>query len=735
MMSFYGGKHGKAFEISAVFANKAEMDADLAKRFNSEVPINSFVAISYGRKNTTEYENNKKIDQDKYQEQFDSTLWIKVYSEAPLEGSSADFNRYGIQYKLIYDLAGQTPTISFAESVELAPAEKGYIAIVTKDINDPNYPELQAFLPRAANWYSGTALSSSDTNITSAENDDNARNFYAGDLYINRYEGTVFKCINANRDQGTSNWQFLGSILGPTLEVRKVETEMISSEENVVITITQDRDERNEYHPLLPPIDFNFKIPRGTRFFTGQGIYSGNTLTALSNTTDNAAVKNGDLFLESSVSGKIGFIYIKTASGWAYKTSIFGKTPELKANSVKVNPDKAISVKVTYPSGDTAFNNPTFTIDVPRGSKWFTQSETPVFYSANTSLGLAGAADGDFWFNITDGFVYEAQNKKWVKAGSFVVDLTNTKTLTTNPYTVNNNIVTPKAPSFDITIDEDNPAVKPLVTATLPVAPVINVNSKVTTLAPGSPGAAAVTYNQNGLEIKLSLPQGIQGETGKGLNVRRSYDSIADRNADTSITWKDGDACTVRISAGSAYYDIWIYQSDYAGNWVYTGTLLISSIDDSRVDLSQSWSSQKISDELEILSGRIDTAENNLDKVEEDLTTLINQNINTAITNLEKKVTSNTTNISKNATAIAENKKNITSNTNEINSLKTRVTTAENNINTANSNISQLRTDLTATQKSVTSLDESLSAKINKIVVKLNAPLTWGDLKNGLNIT
>lgn len=733
MMSFYGGKHGKAFEINAVFANKAEMDADLAKRFNSEVPINSFVAISYGRKNTTEYEDNKKIDQDKYQEQFDSTLWIKVYSEAPLEGSSADLNRYGIQYKLIYDLAGQTPTISFVDSVELAPAEKGYIAIVTEDINDPNYPKLQAFLPRAANWYSGTSLTSTDKVITQVENDKNSDKFYAGDLYINEYDGSVFRCLSSNRETQTSSWEPIGSILGPTLEVRKVETTMVSSEETVTVTITQDKDSRTGYP--LPPIDFDFKIPRGTRFFTGQGTYSGDTLTALSNSTDNAAVKNGDLFLESNVSGKIGFIYIKTVSGWAYKTSIFGKTPELKANSVKVNPDKAISVKVTYPSGDTAFNNPTFTIDVPRGSKWFTQSEIPVFYSANTSLGLAGAADGDFWFNITDGFVYEAQNKKWVKAGSFVVDLTNTRTLTTNPYTVNNNTVTPKAPSFDITIDEDNPAVKPLVTATLPVAPVINVNSKVTTLAPGSQGAAAVTYNQNGLEIKLSLPQGVQGEMGKGLNVRRSYDSIADRNADTSITWKDGDACTVRISAGSAYYDIWIYQSDYAGNWVYTGTLLISSIDDSRIDESQSWSSKKISDELGELTERIDTAENNLNKVENDLTTLINQNINTAITNLEQKVTGNTTNISKNATAIAENKKNITSNTNEINSLKTRVTTAENNINTANSNIAQLRTDLTATQKSVTDLDGTLTEKINKIVVKLNAPLTWGDLKNGLNIT
>ena len=727
MMSFYGGKHGKAFEITAVFANKAEMDADLAKRFNSEVPINSFVAISYGRKNTTEYEDNKKIDQDKYQEQFDSTLWIKEYSEAPLDGNPAELNRYGIQYKLIYDLAGQTPTISFVDSVELAPAEKGYIAIVTEDINDPNYPKLQAFLPRAANWYSGTSLSSLDKVITQVDNDKNSDKFYAGDLYINEYDGSVFKCLSANRETLTSSWEPLGSILGPTLEVRNVGTEMIGSEETVTVTITQDKDGRTGYP--LPPIDFNFKIPRGTRFFTGQGTYSGDTLTALSNTTDNNNAKNGDLFLEATVSGKIGFIYIKTASGWAYKTSIFGKTPELKANSVKVNPDKAISVEVTYPSGDTAFNNPTFTIDVPRGSKWFTQSETPVFYSTNTSLGLAGAADGDFWFNTSDGFVYEAQNKAWIKVGSFVIDLTNTRTLTTNPYTVSNNKVTPKAPDFDITIDEDNPAVRPLVTATLPVAPVITVNSKVTTLTPGSQGAAAVTYNQDGLEIKLSLPQGIQGETGKGLNVRRSYDSIADRDADTSVTWKDGDACTVAVSEGSAYYDIWIYQNDYAGKWVYTGTLLISSIDDSQVSVSQAWSSQKITNELNLVKTEV---ENDLAALEEDLTELIDQNIQTSIDNLDTKVTANTNAINKNATDITTNKNNISKNTNEIDTLKNRVSNAETDIDNLEKDLQTLRGE---SSQSLATLDESLSGKINKIVVKLNAPLNWGDLKNGLNIT
>lgn len=725
MMSFYGGKHGKAFEVTAVFANKAEMDADLAKRFNSEVPINSFVAISYGKKNTTEYENNKKIDQDKYQEQFDSTLWIKEYSEAPLDGNPAELNRYGIQYKLIYDLAGQTPTISFADSIELAPTEKPSILI--DDISDSNYPVLRAYLPRAANWYSGTSLSSSDKVITQVDNDKNSDKFYAGDLYINEYDGSVFKCLSANRETLTSSWEPLSSILGPTLEVRNVGTEMIGSEETVTVTITQDKDGRTGYP--LPPIDFNFKIPRGTRFFTGQGTYSGDTLTALSNTADNNNAKNGDLFLEATVSGKIGFIYIKTASGWAYKTSIFGKTPELKANSVKVNPDKAISVEVTYPSGDTAFNSPTFTIDVPRGSKWFTQSETPVFYSANTSLGLAGAADGDFWFNTSDGFVYEAQNKTWVKVGSFVIDLTNTRTLTTSPYTVSDNKVTPKAPDFDITIDEDNPAVRPLVTATLPVAPVITVNSKVTTLTPGSQGAAAVTYNQDGLEIKLSLPQGIQGETGKGLNVRRSYDSVADRDADTSITWKDGDACTVAVSEGSAYYDIWIYQSDYEGNWVYTGTLLISSIDDSKTNTSQSWSSQKITDELNLVKTEIG---NDLATLEEDLTELIDQNIQTSIDNLETKVTANTEAINKNAIDITTNKNNISNNTDEINTLKDRVTTAETDIDNLEKDLQALRGE---SDQSLTTLDETLSGKINKIVVKLNAPLNWGDLKNGLNIT
>ena len=118
--------------------------------------------------------------------------------------------------------------------------------------------------------------------------------------------------------------------------------------------------------------------------------------------------------------------------------------------------------------------------------------------------------------------------------------------------------------------------------------------------------------------------------------------------------------------------------------------------------------------------------------LEEDLTELIDQNIQTSIDNLDTKVTANTNAINKNATDITTNKNNISKNTNEIDTLKNRVSNAETDIDNLEKDLQTLRGE---SSQSLATLDESLSGKINKIVVKLNAPLNWGDLKNGLNIT
>lgn len=631
MISFYGGKPGQDFSLAAVFPNKVAMDNDLAKKYNSEIPMNSFVIISYGKKNEqakSDYVTNRDIDMEAYGHAYDSTLWYKIYNEADVT-STDDLTRYGIHYELIADLAGQTPVISFTKkSEELNPVDAPFITI--EDLSDSNFPVLKAHLPRAVNWYSGSAL----VNRTSGQTiTDKTVTYYKGDIYFNNYNGNVFKCTSKSNSNGTSTWSYIGNILGPTLDVRNVTTTTLNSRGSASVAITQSADSNGV---LLPTIDFAFKIPRGARIFSGQGTYdaSGN----LTSTPFDSSALNGDFFLEGNVSGKIGTIYERGGTSWNYRTSIFGKTPQITANSKAVNPDYALKVKVNYAASDTAHNNPTLTFDIPRGSKWFAQDTAPVINANNITAGAAG----DFWFNTKDGYIYQCANGNWnTKVGTFIVNLTNTSTVGLNPYVVSGSNVTATTPKLEVIVDSSNPAIKPKVKASLPKAPIITIDQSVGVLDPSSQkGTASISYSAEGVKFKFDLPRGIQGEMGKGLNIRRSYNSIADRDANAEgLTWKDSEACTVKTSADSEYYDVYIYQSDYPGKWVYTGTLLISSIDDTKVSSDYAWSSQKIQNELNVVNTNITDLSDSVDQSIQELNNSINQDISQQMSELNTEIT------------------------------------------------------------------------------------------------
>lgn len=695
--SFYGGKSGRSFEITTIFKNKMELDADIDKRFNSETPMNSFVAISYGRKNTEEYEINKKIDQDKYGEQFDSTLWYKVYSEVKITDPFSSLDRYGVKYVLIYDLAGQTPTIDFTDTESLNPADDPFIDI--SDISDSNYPILQAHLPRAVNWYTGLGLSEREDNL---ELLDNLIIYYIGDLYLNQYNGNLYKCITKT-ENGISYWNYVGNILGPTLEVNDVITSTLGSLENANVVINQERDENNV---LIPLVDFFFSIPRGSRFYTGKGFYSSlegeeNKLLSIPQQQDiNIEVELGDYFLESETEWKIGFIYqymetIRENSSpireWKFITSIFGKTPLLEAESKPVNPDKQLIVEVVYDERDTGYNFPLLKFEIPRGSKWFTQENEPIVGTDSPQK----AGSGDFWFNLTDGYIYQYTNNEWINVGTFIIDLSNTETFGKDPYIISlEGKATPSIPEFSIIIDENNPASRPKVEVKLPNAPIVTVNKTVEILAPDKKGEVSLNYSTKGYELNFKLPQGIQGEIGKGLNIRRSYDSIADRDLNAEgLIWRDADACTVRTQEGSSYFDVYVYQNDYPDKWVYTGTLLISSINDNLVSIDHSWSSNKVNNELQNLETKL---QEDIKEATDGLSDLINQNISQ-----------------------------------EIIDINTRIDSLEEN--SASKDDLQ---DLQQTVVNVLSVGIQENAEmITKIVRELAKPWTWGDLKNGKRLS
>lgn len=682
--SFYGGKTGASFEITAILKNKVELDDDIAKRFNSEIPMNSFVAISYGRKNTQEYEDNKAIDQAAYGEQYDSTLWYKVYSEAKITDPFSSLDRYGVRYVLIYDLAGQTPTISFTDTEILNPADNPIIDIF--NIDDSNYPILQAHLPRAVNWYTGLELNTRENNL---ELPNNTITYYIGDFYLNKYNGNLYKCITKTNNN-ISYWNYEGNILGPTLEVNEVTTNTIGPLVDAEVKIDQEKDENGV---LIPLVDFHFSIPRGSRFYSGEGTYSLTDIENLISIPDQEIVRQGDYFLESSAEGRIGFIYYySTSDEWEFVTSIFGKTPIIEAESQAVNPDKKLVVSVVYKDNDPAHNFPLLRFDIPRGSKWFTQENAPTINSTNPAY----AGTGDFWFNLSDGYIYQCANGNWdTRVGTFIIDLTNTTTEGIDPYIINaDGSASPNPPKFEIKIDDNNPAKKPLVKAGLPNAPLVTVNKIVDILSPDKRGEVSLSYSTKGYELKFKLPQGIQGEIGKGLNIRRSYGTIAERDLNTEgLIWNDSEACTVRTQEGSSYYDVYVYQTDYPDKWVYTGTLLISSINDSLVSIDHSWSSSKINSELENLEAKLTE---DIEDATEGLNDLINQNIAQEITNINTKI---------------ENLENTSASKDDLSTLQNTVT----NILGA-------------------SIQEN-SEMINKLSRGIASPWTWGDLRNGKRIS
>lgn len=660
MISFYGGKPGQDFYIAGIFPNKVAMDNDLAKKYNSEIPLNSFVMISYGDRNTTEYTNNLNADKEAYGHTYDSTLWYKIYNEADIT-TTDDLTRYGIHYELIAVLTGQVPIIGFVQkSEELSPTDAPFITV--EDLSDVNFPKLKAHLPRAVNWYAGTKL----TERTTGSITDNTVTYYKGDIYFNSYNGNVYKCTAKSNASHVSKWSFIGNILGPSLDIGNVTTKTVAPVNSAAVVITQGT---NPDGSLLPGLDLDFSIPRGSRFFSGTGTY--NSSGVLTSFSQSSSALNGDFFLEETTANKVGNIYYKQNNAWVYKTSIFGQSPQITANATKVNPDHALKVKVTYASGDTKYQHPTLTFDIPRGSKWFTQNSAP----AISSTTLDGAANGDFWFNTADGNIYKCASGNWnTKVGTFIIDLTNVTTTALNPYKVTNGTAQAVNPSFKIAVDASNPALRPKVTASIPKAPMITIDSTVGVLDPSAKnGTATATYTAEGVKFKFNLPQGIQGEIGKGLNVRRSYDTIADRDANAEgLTWKDGEACTVRTSAGSEYYKIYIYQNDYPGKWVYSGTLLISSIDDTKTSPDYAWSSQKIDNELTTVKNSVT-----------NLSTTVNQDIQDLSDSVSQQIQ-------------------------DLN-------------DSVNQNLSQEITDLTT--------------ETNKVKTALTSPFTWGQLKNGKTLS
>lgn len=147
MSSFYGGRYGKSFQIKKIFSSKVSLEEDLNLNENSTVFPNDLVFISYGDRGSSKYSQNVQKDIDKYQKNYNNTIWQKIYDSSDLENieiitSSTNNN---LHYYLLAIITGSTPTLSVKETIAVENGEEAYVII---DNSNADNPQLTFGLPK-----------------------------------------------------------------------------------------------------------------------------------------------------------------------------------------------------------------------------------------------------------------------------------------------------------------------------------------------------------------------------------------------------------------------------------------------------------------------------------------------------------------------------------------------------------------------------------------------------------
>lgn len=139
--SFYGGRKGQDFYVKEIFPNKVALDEDLNKRWVSPISVGEFVVISYGLTNDPDYNFKKDVDLNTYGRSYNSTLWVKEYTDDGT-GSAG-----GLHYKLIGQMTGNTPRVEVIEPIIVLDADE--MPDVDGDNTDPDFFKLLFKLPQS----------------------------------------------------------------------------------------------------------------------------------------------------------------------------------------------------------------------------------------------------------------------------------------------------------------------------------------------------------------------------------------------------------------------------------------------------------------------------------------------------------------------------------------------------------------------------------------------------------
>ena len=301
MNSFYGGRYGKDFQVAKIFSSKVDLEEDLNLNQDSTIFPGDLVFISYGEKDSEEYNTNKQKDLNKYSTTYNNTLWKKVYTLInkeeldSIEIITSELNEY-LKYFLLADITGNSPTISIKEVQTISIKNEAFVEI---DNSLRDNVQLTFGIPKGSEIFSGIQINNDSLNQV-------IENALEGDYYLNSETGSLYQ-LNTDLQ-----WEYKASLRGKagTIKIGTVTSGEIPS-------ITNSGSDIDAI--------FNFVLPKGDIGATGP---AGPSLKVVENYIITSDIVPNDT----------------TETIGQYIYSQYGKYP---------NPDELIAVSYTDISNDT----------------------------------------------------------------------------------------------------------------------------------------------------------------------------------------------------------------------------------------------------------------------------------------------------------------------------------------------------------------------------------------------
>lgn len=470
--SFYSGPAGKEFAISWIFSTRYgtgnSMETDISMGWKSPISVGQYVVISYGEPNSENYQNYTDIDVAIDGKGYNSTLWQKIYDEEKNTNN-------GITYKLIMSMAGFTPRVEFVRPIDVLDADEEPDIIFNRDNPDHPLVKLRLPQSQVLSMYPLEILKAGQKPVIiydDGKRDPETGELIRDE--VGDYGGTinrpviVFKLPNAQTIQQGQTVILNADEMpyftidssdpdNPVITFYLPQQQILQNPITTIIGPSEDPDVQLNYKDgSVNKPRYDFFLPRSVKFFYGDllGLKQDKIYTL-------SAEDIGDIFQDIAlgdyyVNETTGFIYIVTNKTedectFTYVASVQQPLPDVdsfpispytddkKQNAPTVQreflndeqtewllkfgmpqaPLPDVDVNFIGPaedgSGDVGVkdkNTMGFTLNIPRGSRWFTD----VTLNEDTQLNhhIEDSKLGDLCINPETGMVYiQTGNNVW----------------------------------------------------------------------------------------------------------------------------------------------------------------------------------------------------------------------------------------------------------------------------------------------------------------------------------